>query len=118
MKSGFVRVDAESFKRSTAMSHLPSHPLGELAAGVMSGALKSIRVDIVLSPRLTRWLDHPGTSHAWIGESEDVCNRLRSGTVAEGRQISSFPAMFREIAPLIWGEVNMRNNSESDFDVD
>jgi hypothetical protein len=35
---------------------------------------------------------------------EDVCSRLRNATVEDGRQISLFPAIFREVAPGTWLE--------------
>jgi hypothetical protein len=36
---------------------------------------------------------------------ENVCNRLRNAPVEDGRQISLFPAIFREVASRIWLEI-------------
>jgi hypothetical protein len=35
----------------------------------------------------------------------ELCNRLRDAAVREGRQISPFPAVCREIGPHVWDEV-------------
>jgi hypothetical protein len=37
---------------------------------------------------------------------DDVCNRFRNATVEDGRQISLFPAIFREVAPRTWLEIS------------
>jgi hypothetical protein len=36
---------------------------------------------------------------------EDVCNGLRNAPVEDRRQISLFPAIFREVAPRTWLEI-------------
>jgi hypothetical protein len=41
------------------------------------------------------------------GTIGDVCHRLRTATVVDGRQISPFPAIFRQIGPSIWEEATL-----------
>jgi hypothetical protein len=37
----------------------------------------------------------------------NICNRMRNATVAERRQMSPFPMIFREIALRIWEEITL-----------